>query len=230
MKIGKHLKKALSGLLTVALVMCSVQWVDKGASTVLAEDVNFGEAVLKLGVLSDVHLAYGYDTSESIQQKTKQYVKAIATLDKMAGEDGLDAVLLSGDYTGYGNYEQAKTFSTASAAIMNYINEGREDKTQFFMTYGNHDTEWNGQMDYAGWENVLRGEGVEVTNLATPEDVNVDTGENTFGYGTFENLSISGSAGFHYEATVKMTEDKTTGFGSIRLIIGKPIFLCDGLG
>lgn len=223
--LSKRFKKELALILAVTMAFGSMQlpgMMSKVEATDVVTPVEFGTPVLKMGVLSDVHLAYGYDTSESIQNKVKQYVKAAATLNKMAG-DKLDVLMLAGDYTGYGNYEQAKTFSTASAAIMKHINSIKGNNTQFFMTYGNHDTEWNGQMDYAGWENVLRGDGEEKTNLTELETVNIDIrGENEFfGNGTFENLNVSGSTGFHYEATVNMTEDKTSSYGSIRLTIGK---------
>lgn len=228
--LSKRFKKELALVLAVTMAFGSMQlpgMMSKVEATDVVTPVEFGTPVLKMGVLSDVHLAYGYDTSESIQNKVKQYVKAVATLNKMSGDE-LDVVMLAGDYTGYGDYTQAKTFATASAAVMKHINSIEGNNTQFFMTYGNHDTEWNGQMDYEGWENVLRGDGVEVTNLTELDTVNIDIVEGYFGNSTFENLNLSGSTGFHYEATVNMTEDKTTtsesaGYGSIRLTIGKGI-------
>ena len=224
--LSKRFKKELAGILAVAMIFSSMQisGISKVEATDVVTPVEFGTPVLKIGVLSDVHLSYGYDDSASIQNKVKQYVKAVATLNKMAGDD-LDVVMLAGDYTGYGNYEQAKTFSTASAAIMNHINSMEGNDTQFFMTYGNHDTEWTGQMDYAGWESVLRGDGEKGTKLTTQETVNVDTDNDGFANGTLENLDMGSSTSLIYEATVNMTEDKTSGsYGSIRLTIGKGIY------
>lgn len=147
------MKKAVA-LTLVATMICGylpqrlVQAAGNASGSTTFDEDN---TVLKMGVMSDLHLAYAYDTSETMKQKVENYAKAVGTLEKMSG-DGLDVLMLAGDYTGYGTYEQGKTFASATKAILDTINANKEDKTQLFFTYGNHDTEWNGQMSYTEWE------------------------------------------------------------------------------
>lgn len=107
--------------------------------------------MLKIGVMSDLHLSYDYDDCDAIKRKVTEYAKAVGTLQAMAGNE-LDVLMLAGDYTSCGSYEQGKIFASASRAVMDAIGS----KTQFFMAYGNHDTEWDGQMSYAEWESLLQ--------------------------------------------------------------------------
>lgn len=158
MKIGCYLKKAISGLLVVALMISSVQWGQGGASTVLAQNINFDEnnVVLRVGVLSDIHLAYGTSDMYGVKSNTNQYVKNVLTLNEYSGNE-MDVLLLGGDYGGYGIYEQAKTFATATKVAMDEINKEKQEgnKTQLLLTYGNHDTDWDGQLTYTEWESLF---------------------------------------------------------------------------
>ena len=156
-KIRKDLKKVVAGILSVTLVAGSVHMLGSNSSTVQAANVTFGTPVLKIGVMSDFHLNRGTYTSEQIQSKVTQYAKGVGTLEAMSG-DGLDVLMLGGDYTNNGSYEQGKTFASATKAILEEINKEKDDKTQLLLTYGNHDTEWEGQMSYTEWENLLQNE------------------------------------------------------------------------
>lgn len=122
---------------------------------VVLEDVNFDEnnINLRLGVMSDIHLTYASDPLASIQAKIANYAKTSLVLDKMAGGK-LDALMLCGDYTSHGREAQGRTFISASKAVMDAVNRGKSDseKTKWIMAYGNHDTEWNGNMPISQWE------------------------------------------------------------------------------
>lgn len=156
---NKNMKKVIAVALCAAMTVGYLPVTEK---PVMADETESSVAfdadnvVLKLGVMSDIHLSYAYHSQEAIKKNVENYAKAVGTLNEMSGND-LDVLMLAGDYTSYGCYEQAKTFASASQAIMDEINKGKEegDKTQFFFTYGNHDTEWNGQMSYANWEKLL---------------------------------------------------------------------------
>ena len=169
MKIGCNLKKAISGLLVVALIIGSVQW-GQGGTTVLAQNIDFDEnnVVLRVGVLSDIHLAYGTSDMNSIKSTTKKYVNNILTLNEYSGNE-MDVLLLGGDYGGYGIYEQARTFATATKVAMDEINKEKQEgnKTQLLLTYGNHDTDWNGQLTYTEWEKLFDEEGLKLLDGVT---------------------------------------------------------------
>ena len=70
--------------------------------------------------------------------------------------------------------------------------------------------------------------GVDVTeDYQTNKVINVDTGTASFGNGTFGNLIFGDSNSYNYAATVKMTEDKTGSYGSLRLTFGQGT--CNGM-
>lgn len=154
-KIGK---KVLAVVLTASMVAGYFPTLKKSVLAAGSESVAFDEdhVVLKMGVMSDIHLSYAYHSAAQIKTNVENYAKAVGTLNAMSGND-LDVLMLAGDYTSYGCYAQGKTFASASQAIMDEINKDKadDDKTQFFFTYGNHDTEWTGQMSYANWEKLL---------------------------------------------------------------------------
>lgn len=157
-KLSKNWKKAVAVVLSLAMTAGCLPTVGNYVKAAEQSSVNFDDKniVLRMGVMSDLHLAYGYTSKEGIKDNVKSYAKAVGTLNAMAGNE-LDVLMLAGDYTGYGCEIQGKTFASASKAILDQINTGKSDadKTQFFMTYGNHDTEWQGQMSYAEWESML---------------------------------------------------------------------------
>ena len=154
MKIAKKLKKIAAIVLSIAVVLTSVSML-----SVLADDsADFDEnnVVLRMGVMSDLHLAYANYNVEQIKKMVSNYANSVATLNSMSGNK-LDAILLCGDYTSGGNAVQSETFASASKAILDAINKDKADadKTKFFMTYGNHDTEWSGHLSYEEWETLL---------------------------------------------------------------------------
>lgn len=157
-KLSKNWKKAVAVVLSLAMTAGCLPTVGNYVKAAEQSSVEFDDQniVLRMGVMSDLHLAYGYTSKDGIRDNVKSYAKAVGTLNAMA-DNKLDVLMLAGDYTGYGCEIQGKTFASASKAILDLINAGKSDaeKTQFFMTYGNHDTEWPGQMSYVGWESML---------------------------------------------------------------------------
>lgn len=158
MRKKKFGKKVLAVVLATSMVAGYFPTLKESVLAAGSESITFDEehVVLKMGVMSDIHLSYAYHSAEHIKANVENYAKAVGTLNAMSGND-LDVLMLAGDYTSYGCYEQGKTFASASQAIMDEINKDKadDDKTQFFFTYGNHDTEWTGQMSYANWEKLL---------------------------------------------------------------------------
>lgn len=154
MKFAKNFKKFAALFLSLAILMVSVPMV-----AVTAEDsTEFDEnnIVLRMGILSDLHLGYAEHSVNTIKNMVSNYANSVATLDSMANNQ-LDAILLCGDYTGGGNTVQATTFASSTKAILDALNVGKADadKTKMYMTYGNHDTEWGGCLSYDGWEEIL---------------------------------------------------------------------------
>lgn len=125
-------------------------------SSTLAADDGFDETdvVLRMGIVSDLHVGRG--TADARKNYVQKYADSILALDEFANNH-LDALLLCGDYTEDGTNSEATTFASASKAILDVINKDKDDsaKTKFVMTYGNHDTERNGAMDYTAWESLL---------------------------------------------------------------------------
>ncbi len=160
-------KKASAVLLAAALVTVSLPFSNL---SVKAQESGFDaeDVVMRVGVLSDPHFAYTDDADASNQ--VERYKRAITYLNNRA-DDQLDMVMLGGDYTGTGSEVQATHFAKATKEIMAEINEGKaeEDQAKFIFAYGNHDTDWGGQMTYEGWENVLNQYGVLDDVLKGPE-------------------------------------------------------------
>ena len=173
---GKRFTRVIAFAVSLLLIASCVPLSGLVASAyrlndeVVLEDVNFDESNinLRLGVMSDIHLSYATDPLASIQKKIANYAKASLVLDKMAGGK-LDALMLCGDYTSHGNEAQGRTFISASKAVMDAVNQGKSEseKTKWIMAYGNHDTEWKGNMTIAQWESLFNEYGmlndVEVT-------------------------------------------------------------------
>lgn len=161
---GKRFTRVIAFAVSLLLIASCVPLSGLVASAyrlndeVVLEDVNFDEnnINLRLGVMSDMHLSYASDPLASIQAKIANYAKASLVLDKMAGGK-LDALMLCGDYTSHGREAQGRTFISASKAVMDAVNQGKSDseKTKWIMAYGNHDTEWNGNMTIAQWESLF---------------------------------------------------------------------------
>ena len=158
-KLRKQLKKINAGILAAAVVISSLHI--SGAAVEAAEpEFNTDDVVLKVGVLSDPHFAYSDDDANA-PARVEKYKNAITYLNNRASNE-LDMIMVAGDYTGTGSEAQATIFAKATKEALASINEGKKaaDATKFIFAYGNHDTDWGGQMDYAGWENVLNQYGV----------------------------------------------------------------------
>lgn len=153
-KLRKQLKKINAGILAAAVVISSLHI--SGAAVEAAEpEFDANDVVLRVGVLSDPHFMYT-DDDANVDTRVSRYKNAITYLNQRADAD-LDMIMLAGDYTGTGSEVQATAFAKATKEALDSINEGKKetDATKLIFTYGNHDTDWGGQMDYAGWENVL---------------------------------------------------------------------------
>lgn len=159
MKIATSVKKTAALFLSTAVM--SVALPISGIVTSATSEFDESDITMRVGIISDLHLSYSADSMTSIKNKIDNYSDTVAALSSMSGNN-LDAVLLCGDYTSTGGAVQGETFASASKAIMDAINAGKpeNEKTKFIMAYGNHDTEWNGAMDYAQWESMLDGYGL----------------------------------------------------------------------
>lgn len=158
-RLRRQLKKWNAGLLAAAVVVSSLHI--SGAAVEAAEpEFNADDVVLKVGVLSDPHFAYSDDDANA-PARAEKYKNAITYLNNRASNE-LDMIMVAGDYTGTGSEAQATIFAKATNEALASINEGKKaaDATKFIFAYGNHDTDWGGQMDYAGWENVLNQYGI----------------------------------------------------------------------
>lgn len=154
MKISKICKTAAAIVLSAATMTMALPFTGAAAETDTAFDEQ--NVVLRLGVMSDIHVSYSNYNLGSIESTISRYADSVAALNAMSGNQ-LDAVMLCGDYTSHGGEVQGESFVSASKAIMDSINADKPEgeKTKFIMSYGNHDTEWNGQMSYSEWETMF---------------------------------------------------------------------------
>lgn len=157
-KFSKLWKKATAGILAATLIVGLIPTSDSSVQAAASTTFDEENIVLKFGVLSDLHLLQtDTEAVATAQSRIQKYANAVATLDKLSGND-LDMLMLAGDYTNQGTETQATTFASATKAILDAVNTDKADgnKTQLIMTYGNHDTYWtNYSMDCTGWETVL---------------------------------------------------------------------------
>ncbi len=189
MKFAKNFKKFAAVLLSLAIIMVSIPMVAVSAEDSTEFDEN--NIVLRMGIVSDVHLAYANYSVDQIKNRISSYANSVATLNSMANNH-LDAILLCGDYTSGGNTTQSTTFASASKAILDAINAGKADadKTKFFMTYGNHDTEWSGNISYSDWETILNNYGLLDDVQYGPTDSGSYSGTITKGGKTYYVFSV----------------------------------------
>lgn len=154
MKIANSLKKTAAAAVAAAVVTAALPL--SGLSAAAENEFNPNNVVLRFGVMSDIHQSYDEYSVGTIKNVTLKYTNSVAELNALAGNQ-LDALLLCGDYTSTGQEVQAETFASSSKAAVDAINAGKAEgeKTKFIMAYGNHDTEWPGQMNYTEWEAVL---------------------------------------------------------------------------
>lgn len=161
MKRFKKVKKNVAGVLAAVVATVSIPAI--GIATIKAQAADFNEnnIALRFAVLSDLHLRVSEtDTSAHKQTTVKRYANAVATMNEMTDGNGLDMLLLAGDYGNMGTEDQARTFASATKGILDALkvkNNGKE--TDFIMTYGNHETEHGGEsahMSYSEWDALLR--------------------------------------------------------------------------
>lgn len=161
MKQFKKVKRNVAGVLAAVVATVSIPTI--GIATIKAQAADFKEKeiALRFAVLSDLHLRVSEtDTSAHKQATVKRYANAVATMNEMTDGNGLDMLLLAGDYGNMGTKDQARTFASATKGILDALkvkNGGKE--TDFIMAYGNHETEHGGEsahMSYSEWDELLR--------------------------------------------------------------------------
>ena len=101
---------------------------------------NENNIILKLAVISDVHISYTEYSAEDITDKLVGYASAIADLRDISGGD-LDAIMMCGDYSSIGCKEQAITFAQSTKVIFDDI-FGKDVGPKVLIGMGNHDTCW----------------------------------------------------------------------------------------
>lgn len=158
-KLRDKMKRIGVGFLAVAVAVSGIQ-MSRTDVQAAAPEFDASNVVLKVGVLSDPHFSYT-DEDANTASRVNKYKNAVTYLSNRAGGE-LDMLMLAGDYTGTGSEKQAEIFAETVKDSLDSINVDKEekDKTQFIFAYGNHDTDWSGNMDYAGWETVLNRYGV----------------------------------------------------------------------
>ena len=154
-KLRDKLKKVNAGFLAAAIVLSSLH-ISGPVAQASTPEFNADDVVLRVGVLSDPHFLYTDEDDGYLADRVTRYHNAITYLNNRANNQ-LDVLMLGGDYTGTGSEVQGTVFAEATRGALDIINANKEeaDATKLILAYGNHDTDWGGQMDYAGWENVL---------------------------------------------------------------------------
>lgn len=110
-------------------------------------DFDSDTILFSMGVTSDLHFAYSYDSASNIENKIKKFAQLVNCLN-IKSNNTLNFMAACGDYTSSGCYPQAVTFASAVSKTFAAINANREtyNKLKFAFCYGNHDTAWTGQM------------------------------------------------------------------------------------
>lgn len=144
------MKKFLSGLLTLALLVGTIPVTNLIASEPTQEPAKFtgfdeNNIAYRFAVLSDVHMAYDNYEEGAIASTTRKYAAAVAQLAKLS-EGDLDAVMFTGDYTGTGSVATRESFAQVTETLFTggaYTNGNSIfNKTPaIILAYGNHETE-----------------------------------------------------------------------------------------
>lgn len=171
------MKKFLSGLLTLALLVGTIPVTNLIASEPTQEPAKFTEfdennIAYRFAVLSDVHLAYDNYEEGAIASTTRKYAAAVAQLAKLS-EGNLDAVMFTGDYTGTGSVATRESFAQVTETLFTrgvYTNGNPifNETPAIILAYGNHETEMSieGPHEYdttvAELESTFKSEGYTV--------------------------------------------------------------------
>lgn len=132
----------------------SEQTQDDSESGTLLKDASFDEdrIVASIGVLSDSHCSYSYFGEREISTAAGNFIDAIYNVNA-ASTGGLDAIMMTGDYTSTGTINQAASF-------MNVLGEGirllDNDSLKLSLAYGNHDTDWGNSLQPEEWDRMLK--------------------------------------------------------------------------
>lgn len=127
--------------------------------------------LFRLAVISDIHISYGYHKEEDIVYNLNFYANKVADLYHVSGGK-LDGVMICGDYTSNGTYEQARTFVQGTKTIFEGI-FGKENCPKVLIGMGNHDTCWRQCMSPKEWFKVIADYGM--TEYFEP-DSDIDEG------------------------------------------------------
>lgn len=144
------MKKFLSGLLTLALLVGTIPVTNLHASEPTQEPAKFtgfdeDNIAYRFAVLSDVHMAYDNYEEGAIASTTRKYAAAVAQLAKLS-EGDLDAVMFTGDYTGTGSVSTRESFAQVTETLFTkgkYADESPifDKVPAIILAYGNHETE-----------------------------------------------------------------------------------------
>ena len=114
---------------------------------------NENDILFRVAVISDIHISYGYHSEQDIVNNLNFYANKVADLYHVSGGK-LDAVMICGDYTSNGIYEQARTFVQSTKTIFEGI-FGKENFPKVLIGMGNHDTCWRQCMSPKEWFKVI---------------------------------------------------------------------------
>lgn len=116
-------------------------------------DFDKNNVLFRLAVISDIHISYGYHSEQDIVNNLNFYANKVADLYYVSGGK-LDAVMICGDYTSNGTFEQARTFVQGTKTIFEGI-FGKENFPKVLIGMGNHDTCWRQCMNPKEWFKVI---------------------------------------------------------------------------
>ena len=196
----KILKRILSLFLVVCLTLGLVWTGNMGEVKATTPDINFDETniAMSFAVLSDLHLHQSSNAATAnVQRQVYRYANTVAALNQLSKNnsgEGIDLLMLAGDYCDIGTEMQATTFAKATQSILAELSSVNNKTTQFIMAYGNHETEAgantaNPHMTYTEWEEVLTDHGLAATAKDAPwgcNHVTVTKGEKTYHFFSLE--------------------------------------------
>lgn len=177
-KFKKINKKIVALIAAVSMVAVSVpNFFEKMTVEASASAVNFNEdnIAMSFAVLSDLHLhKSGNATAANVQAQVQRYANAVATLNQMAvnNGNGLDMLLLAGDYGDTATEAEGRAFASATEQILEQLEFVNNKDAGVIFAYGNHETQVSesvtNAMTYEQWEAVLGEYGL----AATAKDAN----------------------------------------------------------
>ena len=108
--------------------------------------------VMSIGVLSDPHTSYSSFEEAGIRNAAQNFIDALYNTNA-AAVNGLDGIMLLGDYTSTGTVNQAVSFINAYNTA---ISAAFGDKAPALsLAYGNHDTDWGNCLAAEEWDRLL---------------------------------------------------------------------------